>query len=126
LPEVKLVSAEILANLLESLKSDEFRVRQKAHNELSKVGELAEGALRKSLAGKKSLEFARRVQKLLNDLEPDSPRRLRLIRTIQVLEFHHTAQARKLLEKLAEGIPEAWQTQEARLTLERMKKSRKE
>jgi HEAT repeat protein len=126
LPEVKLVSAEILANLLESLKSDEFRVRQKAHNELSKVGELAEGALRKSLAGKKSLEFARRVQKLLNDLEPDSPRRLRLVRTIQVLEFHHTAQARKLLEKLAEGIPEAWQTQEARLTLERMKKSRKE
>ncbi len=119
---VKPVSGERLNRLIDNLKSDQFAVRDKAHHELSALGELAERALRKSLTGQTSLEFTRRVDKLLDNLQPTAPARLRLIRTIQVLEFHHTPPARKLLEKLAHGIPEAWLTQEARLALERLTK----
>jgi len=122
LPAVKPVSRDRLDRLIEGLKSSQFRVRDRSHRDLSELGDLAENVLRKSLAEKTSLEFSRRVQKLLDDLEPYSSRRLRVIRTIQVLEFHHTPEARKLLEKLAKGLPDAWQTQEARLALERLKK----
>jgi len=120
------VTPEHLAKLMEDLKSDQFRIRHAAHQELSRWGELAEDTLRKSLKKKTSLEFSRRVQRLLTDLAPDSPRRPRLLRTIQVLEYHDTPEARRLLEKLAQGVPEAWQTQDARLALERMKKSMKQ
>jgi len=120
------VNPEHLAKLVEDLKSDQFRIRQAADKELSRWGELAEDTLRKSLKKKGPLEFSRRVQRLLDDLSPGSPRRPRLLRTIQVLEYHDTPEARRLLEKLTQGVPEAWQTEEARLALERMKKSMKQ
>jgi HEAT repeat protein len=121
-PHVKPVSPERLARWVDDLKSEKFRIRQEAHRKLSEAGELAEPVLRRSLAASTSLEFSRRVQKLLDDLQPTSPRRLRLVRTVQVLEYHHTPEAEKLLLKLAGGIPESWQTQEARHALERIKK----
>jgi HEAT repeat protein len=119
---VKPVPPERLARWVDDLKSEKFRTRQDAQQRLRAAGELAEIVLRKSLAASTSLEFSRRVQKLLDALQPSSPRRLRLVRTIQVLEFHHTPEAEKLLLTLAGGIPESWQTREARLALERIKK----
>lgn len=113
LKPVPRVAPERLAKLVEDLKSDQFRVREDAHHELSRWGEQAENMLRNALKGKLSLEFSRRVQRLLLDLEPTSSRRPRLLRTIQVLEYHDTPEARSLLEKLAQGCPQAWQTQEA-------------
>jgi hypothetical protein len=116
------VASEQLTKLIADLKSDEFQVRDHAQQELSRLGELAESRLRKTLAGESSLEFSRRVQRLLDDLQPKSPRRPRLIRTVEVLEFHRTRQAHDLLAKLAGGVPEAWLTQEARRALERVER----
>jgi hypothetical protein len=45
--------------------------------------------------------------------------RLRTIRALAVLEWTATPAAQRLLEALAQGVPEARLTQEARATLER-------
>jgi hypothetical protein len=116
------VAPDRLVQLVKDLNSDRFPIRKLAHQELSQWGERAESALSKALASQPSLDVAVRLQRLLSDLRPPSRRRQRLIRTIQVLEFHDTPAARKLLERLAQGVPEAWLTQEARLALGRINK----
>jgi hypothetical protein len=49
-----------------------------------------------------------------------SPEALRHLRAVEVLERIGNAEAREALEKLADGVPEARLTREAKLTLERM------
>ena len=46
--------------------------------------------------------------------------RLRWLRALEVLEQVGTAPARKVVEALAHGAPEAWLTREARATLRRL------
>jgi HEAT repeat protein len=125
LKPVSPVEPKRLAELIANLGSNNFNIRDQAHAELSRVGELAETELRKTLSKSPSLELSRRIKRLLDDLQPGehsstSPRRARLMRTIEVLEFHGTGAARGLLEKLTHGAPAAWLTQEARLALTRL------
>src|SRR5262249_58559504 len=48
-----------------------------------------------------------------------SPERLRNLRALEALELAATPQARQLLQKLADGAPEAFVTREAEAILER-------
>jgi hypothetical protein len=108
---------------IEDLKSDKAAVRQKAEHELEKYGELAEPALSRVLASKPTLDLHRRVESLLDGIEQQrkSPpaKIVREIRAVQVLDRIASADARRLLEELAQGAAPARLTKEAKAVLER-------
>jgi WD40 repeat protein len=106
-------TAPRIASLIEDLDSDEFVVREKASNELAKLGELAVPALRKRLEGKLSEDMRRRVETLLGEA-------LRCPRALEVLEGIGTPEAQRFLAELAEGAPETPLTQEAKASLRRL------
>jgi WD40 repeat protein len=107
-----------LAPLLADLDSEQFAVRGKAARELEKLGESARPALHKLQSESRSAEGRRRAQQLLDKLE--GPTRLRAVRAMEVLEHLGTPEARRFLQRLAGGIPEARLTQEAKMALERL------
>jgi len=115
--------AQRVDNLIRDLDSDEFQTRTKATEQLEKIVDGAEPALRKKLAEKPSLEMRQRIQQILSKLEPSaSAERLRALRAIQVLEYVGTTEAREHLRTLAKGLPEARLTREAKAALERLAK----
>ncbi|MHB1424185.1 MAG: sigma-70 family RNA polymerase sigma factor [Gemmataceae bacterium] len=120
LPPVPRPDAKIVSRLIAELDSDEFVVRQKATDELSKLGDAIAPALRDALQGKPSLEVRRRMQQLLDQTRDWTPQRLRDHRAIQALEHIGTRQAKEVLRALAEGAPEARLTEEAKATLHRL------
>jgi WD40 repeat protein len=109
-----------VGQLLADLNSDRFAAREQASRELEKLGESAGPLLRKAWSDHPAPETRRRVERLLEKLEQPaaSPERLRALRAIEVLEHIGTAEARRVLEQLASGIPQARLTQEARASLE--------
>lgn len=66
---VPATDAKKIAQLIADLDSNQFATREKASEELTKLGRLAEEALRKQLAGKPPLEVAKRVEALLQKVE---------------------------------------------------------
>jgi WD40 repeat protein len=121
LSPVAAVEPPKLARLLASLDSDAFPERERATIELEKLGEALGPALRKVLTEQSSLEMRRRVKRLLEKLEPTaSPENLRVLRALEVLEHIGTAEARRVLERLADGTPEARLTREAKASLARL------
>jgi RNA polymerase sigma factor (sigma-70 family) len=115
------VDARQVDRLLADLDSDQFAARQKAAKELEALGDGAEPALRKVVAGKPSAEVLRRAEELLRRLDPArSPERLRGVRAVEVLEQVGSDAAKRLLAELAKGTPDAELTREARATLERL------
>jgi WD40 repeat protein len=111
-----------VARLLADLDSEEFSNRDEAARELEKIGEMTLPALRKVLAGKASLEMRRRVEQLVDKLEPLDGERLRSIRAIETLEHIGSPEARQVLLKLAQGALGARQTDEATAALHRLGK----
>jgi RNA polymerase sigma factor (sigma-70 family) len=107
--------------LIEALDSNQFAIREKVTGELEELGDSAEPALQKTLAGNPPLEVRRRVEQLLRKLE-SSPQFLQKLRAVEVLEHIATPEARELLRSLAKGAPEARVTQEAKASLERLAK----
>lgn len=112
-----------IPQLIASLDSDQFAERDNAQRELQKLQELAEGELRKALERKPSAEARNRIDHLLGKLDVlKNPERLRALRAIEVLENIGTSEAKRVLQRLAGGAPEAQQTREARASLERFGK----
>jgi WD40 repeat protein len=111
-----------IERLIADLDHEQFDVRERAARELEKLGERAEPALRKALAGKPSLEARRRLEGLMNRLEGGSlsAETVRQIRAVEVLESIGGLEARRVLNKLAAGPPELWLTQEARAAVRRL------
>lgn len=116
------VAPERLVQLITDLDSDQFAVRDQAMRELEELGELAEAALRKLLAGKPSLEARRRAEQLLEKLRGPLPagERLRSLRAVEVLEHAGTEPARRLLIIIAGGAAKARLTREAKAALQQL------
>lgn len=115
------VAEERIAKWIADLDSDQFAVRQKAFDELEKLGQQADRQLRKALTADPSLEVRRRVEQLLEKMQEatTAPDQVRLIRAVELLEV---VEARPLLEKLATGAPTAILSREAKSALDRLKK----
>ncbi len=111
-----------LRRLLAELDSERFAVREEARKGLEELGDLAAPALRQALREKPALEVSRRIQGLLEKLHgPVTQLELRrALRAVAVLEDIATPEARRLLERLAQGAPEARLTQAAKASLERL------
>jgi RNA polymerase sigma factor (sigma-70 family) len=105
-----------IAQLLRDLESEQFAVREKATRELQQLGESAELALRRAIADKPTAELRKRVELLLETLDAG---RLRPLRCVEMLEHLDTPEARELLRHLADGMPEAWLTRQAKASLAR-------
>jgi len=115
------IDREQLKKLISDLDSDQFETRSAAMKELDRFSEQAAAALRQALANDPSPELRKRLEQLLAKLEPaGSPERLRELRAIQALEYARTAEARQVLQTLANGAPAARLTQEAKAALERL------
>jgi RNA polymerase sigma factor (sigma-70 family) len=112
--------AATVARLIADLNSDDFAVRQKAGEELGKLGEAAVVPLRKALADKPALEVRRRLQQLIDQAQSRGGDWLRRLRAVQALERMHTPRARHLLESLAAGAPGASLTEDAKAALRRL------
>ncbi len=112
---------EQLARLLADLDSEDFAEREKATRELLKVAESIRPHLER-LRNSPSAEVRRRVAQLLYDNNgcPLTAEGLRSLRAVAVLEYAGTATARDVLRRLAEGVPEARLTREAKESLERL------
>jgi WD40 repeat protein len=115
---VPTADAARVARWLADLDSPDFAVREGATEELRRRGEAVEPALRKALDGRPAPEVRRRVKLLLEGL--GGANRLRAARAVEVLERLGTAEARRLLETLAGGAPDARLTQEAKAALARL------
>jgi len=113
-----------LARLIADLDSGNFKARELAMRDLRLLGERAEPALKKGLAGNPSVEARRRIVDLLDALVRTqvTPEELQAIRGVEILERIGTADARACLTALAKGDPFARSTHEAAATLKRMGK----
>src|SRR5206468_186596 len=101
---------------------ERFPVREKASNELAKLGELAEPFLRRTLEARPSLEVERRVQILLTRLETSTlaPDQLRALRGFEVLERIGSAEAAAMFEAHARQGTAGRLGREAQASLQRL------
>jgi WD40 repeat protein len=114
-------TAEQTRPLLADLDSDDFQKREAASARLLELGDRAEKNLKEALKARPSLEMRRRLENLLRTLaEAPSGETLRALRAMAVLERIDTSEARQVLKSLAQGMPQARVTREAKATLERL------
>jgi WD40 repeat protein len=118
------VDEKRIADFIAALDSDKFAEREKATSELEKLGQIAGPALDKLLKGKPSQEAKRRAEAIVAKLggPVTSAETLRTLRAIEALEHIGTPEAVQVIEKLAKGAAGARETEDARRTLERLKK----
>ncbi len=109
---------------IENLSDQNPAVRQKATKELEEAGEIAETKLRAALAQKPGLDLTRRLQDLLARIDKmrtaPPPETLRVIDGVVVLERIASDDARRLLDLLAKGNPDAILTERAAAAIERL------
>lgn len=114
------VDVERIRRLIGDLDSDRFAVREAATQALEQLGSEAHPAMRQALEAKPSLEVRQRLQALLAGPKTvRSPAIVRQIRAVQVLEWIGSREARRHLQTLSDGAPEAHLTREAKAALER-------
>jgi RNA polymerase sigma factor (sigma-70 family) len=118
----KAADPQRLRRLLADLDSDQFAVREKAQEKLIQLGDLAEPALRQTLANNPSLEMRKRMQAILARLRGPvkQPELLQALRAVAVLEDIASPEARRLLQELTKGTPASRLTREATASLERL------
>jgi WD40 repeat protein len=123
---VEALDEKRLARLVAALDSDSFEQREAASRGLAQLGERAEAALRQALEDNPSPEVKHRLRLLLEKLEllTPAPEKLRTLRAVEVLEHTAVPEARRCLEALAEGSPEASQTRAAKAALQHLTKLR--
>jgi hypothetical protein len=114
-----------VGRLVADLDSKHFSVRDRASQRLGEVAELGEPLLREVLRKQPTLEMRRRVEMVLARVERRNQGlvfsdRTRMLRVIETLEHIGTADARKLLESLARGLPEARLKGAARASMTRL------
>jgi WD40 repeat protein len=108
--------------LVQELDSETFTVRENATLGLEKLGPAAAPALRKALGKTPSAEVSRRLEQLLAKIDGlgQSGEFLRDLRSLEVLEYIASDQAKNFLEKLGKGAPEARLTKDAQASLARL------
>jgi WD40 repeat protein len=118
---------ERVKKLFKDLDSGHFPTRLAAQNELAKKGRWMEGRYDAAIANPPSLEYKRRVEELKEKLNAkDSPsiarERLRVRRIMLMCEQVGSPEAIAALQQLADRGPEEDLREEAKASLQRLKK----
>jgi len=96
-----------LARWVAELDDEDFDTRARAANELAKRDDAIPYML-KALRNQPSLECRRRLEQLLDQLDKQpSPEFLRAYRAVELLEQIGTPEAIEILDRLAQGAPQA-------------------
>jgi hypothetical protein len=84
-------------------------------------------ALTTALGKNPSVEVSKRLEKLIARVQESDlpPNQLRVLRAVEVLESIGTTEARQVFAEMARGAAGARLTEEARLSLERLKRQGK-
>ncbi|HZZ80657.1 MAG TPA: hypothetical protein VFE62_19295 [Gemmataceae bacterium] len=119
---------ERIKKLFKDLDSGHYPTRIAAQNELAKKGRWMEGRYDAAIANPPSLEYKRRVEVLKEKLNSqDSPsiarERLRVRRVMMICEQVGSPEAIAALQRLSDRGPEEELREEARASLDRLKKS---
>jgi dipeptidyl aminopeptidase/acylaminoacyl peptidase len=116
------VDEKRIGRLIADLADDEFGTREKATEELKKIGTSAKPALSKALEKKSSEETRGRLQQLLDTINRRvlPPATVRLVRAVESLEAMGTADAQECLASIARQMEDSPLRQEARLSLARL------
>jgi WD40 repeat protein len=109
-----------IPELMMELNDNRYEVRRRAYEALEKMGDVAIPQLRALLSNQPSLEQRIAAKKLLAQAKQWTAEDLRALRATVVLEFIGTADARLVLQRLAEGSPESRATGQARAAVERL------
>jgi RNA polymerase sigma factor (sigma-70 family) len=119
------IDGKRVAGLIDQLNSEGFNVRQKAQADLLKIGDQVVPLIAQRLQGQNTLEMQKRLEELHAKLTAAhwSGERLQLARAIEVLERIAGAEARQVLQTLADGAPGAFATNEAQAAVKRLAKS---
>jgi hypothetical protein len=96
---------EKLKQLLLDLEANDFSVREKATEDLEKLGELAGDALHKALEAKPSPETQTRIEQLLGRLADITPEYIRALRALDALEQIGTRPPGKQWNESPRGRP---------------------
>jgi WD40 repeat protein len=107
-----------------ALDDDDFKVREKATQDLAVLGKNVEAELRQALDTSPSPEVKARVRSLLKRFEGEpggTAVSLRWLRALEILELIDNQASREVLEGLARGAEPV--AEEARVTLTRLKKA---
>jgi HEAT repeat protein len=107
------VKPERIARLIADLDSNDFATRQQATEELQRLAEESLPALEKALGAKPSLEVRQRIESILEKMAELRRQRVCELAALEVLWRIGTPEARKVLEKVATGNPDAPLTREA-------------
>jgi hypothetical protein len=112
-----------IADLITALDDNEFAKRDGAREALQKLGKMAQPELRSTLDGKPSAETRQVVQALLDDIDMTmlTAEERQQMRAMWVLEQIGSSEARRMLERLADGGADAQQTRDAKSALERLR-----
>jgi len=118
---VPVADAEKIGQLIADLGGS-FDARRKATAELERLGELTVEPLKAAAAKNPPLDLKQRIEKLIEKagtrkLQGDQ---LRELRAVEVLELAATPEAKKVLDTLAKGAPDARLTREAKSAAERL------
>src|SRR5262249_7767664 len=114
---------KVLDRLVADLESETFAIRERATDELAKLGRNALPAIRARVAKTQSLEGKRRLTQFLerNTSGPMSTDDLRFVRALEFLEHMGTPGARAVIESLTSGEAEGEWTRLARDVVDRLK-----
>jgi hypothetical protein len=115
-------SEKRIAALIKQLDDETFMKREAATEELTKLGIAARPQLQLATTNDNSAEVRNRSKHLLEKLQsPDlNSEQKRLQLAVTALALSPTPEARRALERIAEGDAGAWLAQEARAFLERL------
>jgi hypothetical protein len=115
------VDTERIDRLVADLQKGDYNARKRAVVELRKIGRAALPALHKTQEMGGYDEFIRRLTYEF-EMQAPPPDQVRVVRALRVLERIGDGEARKLLEELAGGSPEAMVTVQAKHILDRLGK----
>jgi WD40 repeat protein len=125
LPPRVVADKQRVKELIGQLDHQRFALREAATRELILLGQTAQPPLRRLLNSHPSAEARTRAQRILDEIQSgsrgDQAQLLRWVRSASVLEQFGTAEARRLLGRLAKKHPAPEMRQEARETLDRLK-----
>jgi WD40 repeat protein len=113
-----------IAALIGQLDDDGFDVRNKAFQELAKLGQAVLPNLKVALDKRPTPEAKQSIEVLLSNMnQTELPKELRRWHwAILALELAGTLEARKTLQEVAKGNAGAWLAQEAHASLKRLEK----
>jgi HEAT repeat protein len=105
-----------VTRLLGELDDDDYGVRERATQELIRLGPAALHAVRRELAATKSREVRRRAEEVIAKAGDTgaNPNEVLLARGVEVLQRTNTPESRELLQTWAKGPADSPLTREAR------------